>query len=113
LLKNNGVGPAIINQIRFFPDGKPHGVTYKLENIGFLLDAQIERFFDRASFRAISLASAYALPAGSQLTLLTIETKPDLPGYEAERLAVEVRQSLSCFIEYENIYGEAVQVVDP
>lgn len=113
LLKNNGIGPAIIKRILFFPDGRPHGATYKLENIAFLLDAEIDRFFRRASFRAISLASDYALPAGSQLTLLTIDIKTELPPEEAERLAVEVREGLSCFIEYENIYGEAVQVIDP
>lgn len=112
-LQNNGIGPAIIKRILFFPDGATQGHAHPIGELAFLLDKQIPRFFDRCSYRAISLAPAYALSAGAQLTLITFDSNPELPGDEAERLAVEIRNSLSCFIEYENIYGESFRSVDP
>ena len=113
LLQNNGIGPAIIKRIHFFPKEKVGKKMYPLEKLAFLFEDQIPRFFDRASYRPVSLASSYALSAGDQLTLLIIDTKPELPGTEAERLASEIRNNISCFVEYENIYGELFSYIDP
>jgi hypothetical protein len=113
LLKNNGIGPAIIKRIQFFPKEGVNKKEYRLGTLAHLFDSQIHRFFDRASYRALSLASSYALSAGDQLTLFVIDTKLELPENEAERLSAEIIKGLSCFVEYENIYGERFSSVDP
>jgi len=113
MIQNNGIGPAVITRIEFFAKGDMNGRRYSVSELPFLLDDVIERFFDRASLTPTHLAERYALPAGSELVLLKIDTKNQLPASEAARISAELQQKISCCLEYETIYGEVVTAVDP
>jgi hypothetical protein len=113
ILQNNGIGPAVITKIVFFAKGEVDGRRYPVSMLPFLLGRVVDGFFKRASLTPTHLADRYALQAGSELLLLKIDTKNQLPASEARRICTELQNKISCYLEYETIYGDVVTAVDP